>query len=291
MNRAKTAIEQALALDPSFVRAAEALALTYIAIGWDTDIPAREAWEQAQASAERVLRIDNRSASAHSVLGFVLAYDEFNWSAAEEEFRRALALNPREATTLYLAALVSAARGRYSEALQRMNSSIALDPLNPWAQQMLGFILVDSGDSAGAEAAFRKSLAISPTFDGSHLSIANIRLSHGLPEEALKELQTEPASDAKDAGLALVYHSLGRDAKSNAALERLTRVDAGLWPYAIGVVYTYRGQLDDAFAWMDKAYALRDADFILNNRGAPLLAPLRDDPRYKLLLRKMNLPE
>jgi TolB-like protein len=289
--QAKNYFEQALALDPSMLRAAEALALTYVASGLDENVPSPTAWRQAKAAAERALRIDSNSASAHAVLGFVHAYDEFDWKNAEAEFGKALSLNPRDPVTLYLAASVAYARSRRNEALQRINASLALDPLNPYALQSLGEMLLHSGDRAGAESAFRQSLAISPSFDESHLFIAEILLLRGHPEAALAEVQSESAPDAKDLGLALVSHALGRHAESDAALARLTRSDSEVWPYGIALAHAYRGEANEAFDWMEKAYELRDAEFIFSIHAHPMFERLRGDPRYKALVRKMNLQE
>ena len=289
--QAKDYFEQALRLDPSLLRAAEALAFTYIAISIDENIPAITAHQQARAAAQRALGMDGNSATAHSVLGYVHAYNEFEWSLANAEFDKALSINPRDPAALYLASQVAHPLGQRDVAEQRINASLALDPLNPYAQQGLGEMLRDYGDLEGSDNAFRKCLEISPTFDGSHLYLAENLLLRGQAEAALAEVRQETASDAKDLGLALVQHSLGRHAESNAALTRLVRADSELWPFAIALAYAYRGEPDDAFRWMEKAYQLRDDELIYTVRSHPMLARLRGDPRYRTLLREMNLPE
>lgn len=92
--------EQALTLEPSFLRAAEGLALAQVAEGFDEDVVSREAWQQAREAAQRALRIDPTFATAHGVLGFVYAVNECDWNAAQTEFSKALALNPRDPNTL-----------------------------------------------------------------------------------------------------------------------------------------------------------------------------------------------
>jgi TolB-like protein/Flp pilus assembly protein TadD len=293
LEQARSYFEQALALDPSLSRAAESLAFAYIAAGMDEDLPGDEAWQKAKVAADRALQLNKNSAIAHAVLGFVHGYGGFDWNGAEAEFSRALSLNPRDTETLYLAAEVAYAHRR-QDAMQRINASLALDPLNPYAYQLLGTMLLNSGDRVGAEKAFRESLAITPTFDGSHFYIALIHLLNGKPQDALTELQSEVATDARDLGLALVNHALGRDTESKAALERLVRADAGVWPFAIAVAHAYRGETNEAFAWMDRAYTLRDSDFTehLGAGGAfTIFDKLRGDARYAVLMRRMNLSE
>jgi len=161
-------------------------------------MPAITAHQQAKATAQRALRIDSSSATAHSVLGYVHAFNDFEWKLAEAEFNKAMSLNPRDPSALYLAAQIELPLGRREMALQRMNASLALDPLNPYAYAGLGEMLRDFGDLRGSDSAFRRSLEISPLFDGSHLYLAENLLLRSRPEAALAEVQAETAPDAKD---------------------------------------------------------------------------------------------
>jgi len=283
--------EQALTLEPSFLRAAEGLALAHVAEGFDEDVVSREAWQHARDAAQRALRIDPTSATAHGVLGFVYAVNECDWNAAQTEFSKALALNPRDPNTLAYAAIVAQIQGRNDDAARLFNASISLDPLNPFTQAEFGQMLFAAGDFNGAELAYRKAIAINAQFDGNHYFIARIFLTRGQPEVALKEIQPEPAADAKDAGLAMVHHAMHQKADSDAALARLIRASGETWPYAIATVHAYRGQPDEAFDWLEKSRLARDSDLLMGIRGDPEFAPLRTDPRYKTLLRKLNLPE
>jgi len=283
--------EQALALDPSFALAAEALALTHVQMGFDEDVPPRVAWQKARQAAERALRIDPNLARAHGVLGVVHALDEFDWSAAEAEFRKALAINPGDPVTLAYAGRVAHMRGLHDEALRNIKASLEIDPLNPYTQRDLGQMLYSNGDYAGAEIAFRKSLSISATFDGNRWNLARILLMRGQIDAALAEAQAEVSADGKDAGLAIIYHAQHRKTDSDAALARLIKESTELWPYGVAVVYGYRGERDKAIEWMQKAVEARDSDIFLGLRGDPEFAFVRADPRYAAMLSKMNLPE
>ena len=180
-------------------------------------------------------------------------------------------------------------RGRYEEALRLIDASISVDPLNPRARRRKGFILYLSGDEHGAEREFRSSLEIFPTFDWDHATLAWILVARGQLQAALKEIQAEPAPGGRDQGLSIVYHALGRNAESDVALGRLIK-EFPNWPTGVAMVYAYRDEADRAFEWLDRAYTIRDPDLTLWFRS-PFFAPLRYDPRYKALLRKMNLPE
>ena len=95
----------------------------------------------------------------------------------------------------------------------------------------------------------------------------------------------------QDAGLALAYHAAGKHRDSEEAVARLVKGGAQLWPYGIATTYAYSGERDEAFKWLERAYTGRDTDLHTFAFGDPLLASLHGDPRWSVLMRKMNLPE
>jgi TolB-like protein/lipoprotein NlpI len=287
---AQSDYEQALALDPTFLRVAEAQAWMYAYAALTQEIPARIAWQHAKESADRALGIDANSAPAHAVVGLMHAEYEYDWEAADAEFTRALSLNPRDPMTLDFAARVACHRGRYEEALRHIDAALAVDPLNARAHRRKGFILYFTGDDLGAEREYRKSLDIVPSFNWDHLMISWILVGRGDLQQALNEAQAEAVPGARDQGLSVVYQALGRHAESDAALLRLTREFAG-WPTGVALAHAYRKEPGQAFEWLDKAYSERDADLLLWVRGHPFLQPLRGDPRYQALMGRMNMQD
>ncbi|MGA2397389.1 MAG: TIR domain-containing protein [Steroidobacteraceae bacterium] len=283
--------EQALALNPAFLRAAEALARTHVDQGFDEAVLSRDAWQSAREAAQRALRIDAKSATAHAVLGLVHAEVEFDWNAAETEINQALALNPRDSAALCYAAIIAGARGLKPQSQRLFSASLAVDPLNPYTQQHFGQMLVAAGDFAGAEVALRKSIAINASFDGNHYQLSKIDLARDEFQAAFKEIQQEVTSDAKNAGLAMVYYALRRKGDSDATLSSLIRESGDTWPYSVATVYAYRGERNEAFKWLEKGLASRDSDQLEGIRGDPEFAALREDARYRALLRRMNLLE
>jgi len=288
---AQTAFEQALKLDPTLLPAAEGLALTYLDRGSNgNDIGGREAWDYTRSAAQKALQIDANSATAHGVLGYVAAIRDFDWSTAEREFQTALALNPNDPDTLANAGVISGMRGDYHEALRRINASLLLDPLNALTHQIRGLTLYLTGDYSGAEAATKKSLTIYPDIDYSHWLLGLIQLMRGQRDAALREFEADPEVSNRDVGIALVNHALGRKTESDAALARVVKGSGAIWPYGIALVHAYRGERDQAFDWLEKAYVIRDQD-LANLLGDPYLAPLHDDPRWAALMKAMNLAE
>jgi TolB-like protein len=285
---AQSAFQQALELDPTFLPAAEGLALTYLNRGFDGSISAREAWRQARSVAEKALRLSPRSAIAHCVLGVVAGVQDFDWAVAERELHAALALDPNDSDLLQNAAQIAIAHGNRDEALREMNAAVVVDPFNQGNHQVRGFILYLTGDYSAAEAALRKSIAIYPEIDSSHVRLGFIELLRGQPEAALKEFSSDPYGGTKDFGVALVGPAVGRTADSAAVLPRVIDEIGSGWPYGIALLYAYRGEPDQAFSWLEKARDTRDGDlfFLLSD---PILKPLHDGPRWAALMKSMNL--
>jgi len=136
----------------------------------------------------------------------------------------------------------------------------------------------------------RKQLQISPTIGEGHCDLGWALLLQGNFQGALAEMQQERTDSSRYVGLAMVYHALGRRAESDAALAQAVHEHAQDDAWEIADAYAYRGELDQAFAWLDRAYSQKDAGLYLI-KSDPFFKNHKDDPRYKAFLRKMNLPE
>jgi TolB-like protein/Tfp pilus assembly protein PilF len=289
VSEAKTYLEQSLLLDPTFVRAAEALALAYVDEIAGRVTSSQVGWPAAVDAAQRALRLDRNSAMAHAVLGLEGATYAYDWQRASSELDATLALKPRDPYALFVAAWLAFDLGRQAEALRLQDASIALDPLNPDSHQNGAYIRYMMGDLNAAERGFRRSIEISPTFESNHRMIGEILLQRHEPEAALQEMEAESES-SRDLGLALVYFALGRRAESDRALAHIERAVPGVGELNVALVYAYRGELDQAFQWLDRAVASRDINLGHRLKYDPIFDRLRGEPRYKELLRNMNLP-
>jgi tetratricopeptide (TPR) repeat protein len=231
---------QALMLDPSFLRAAEALALAHAQTALNQVELSGPAWQQAREAAEKALRIDANSPLAHAVIGLQYAEYEYNWDAADAELKKALTLSPRDADTLDFAARVAIHRGRADEALRWINASLSMDPLNPYAFNTKATILFLTGDYSKAELAVRKSIAISPSFWGNHAYMAWILLERGQNQTALQEAQAEPSPGGREVSVTMAYYALGRKSESDAELAKLVSgadTPLGTWPMGPVIAY------------------------------------------------------
>ena len=280
--------QQALDLDPSFAAAETELGRMRVNQGEFAFAPVVETYERARGSLETAIRLDPKSGAAHAWLGWVhMAYD-WDWSAAEAEMKEALRLSPRDPIVLLCAGRLSEAVGHWDDAIRLLTSSIARDPLSPGANNILSGVYARAGRFAEAEATERRVLEISPTYASAPYNLAVILLALGRRDEALKVMQQATFFRAR--GLVPIYYALGRTADSDAQLAALTREHANDRAFEIAEAHAYRGERDEAFRWLDRAYAQKDPTLYLV-KGDLLLKKLEPDLRYKAFLRKMKLPE
>jgi TolB-like protein/Tfp pilus assembly protein PilF len=283
--------QQALDVDPTFAAAAAQLGRNVLFLAEFGFAPPRQTYERARHTLEMAIKLDPSSGLAHGWLGWVhMAYD-WNWEAADAEMQQALRLSPRDPVVLLCASRLAQALGHLDEAIRLLNSVLSRDPLYAAGSNNLSETYARAGRLVEAEAAERRVLEISPTYASAPFNLAVVLLALGRSGEALQVLTSHqhPGED-RMTGLAIVYHAVGRKAESDAQLAALIREHADDDAFEIAQVRACRGEVDEAFMWLDRAYAQKDVGLYLV-RGDLLLRNLVADPRHKAFLRKMNLPE
>jgi tetratricopeptide (TPR) repeat protein len=184
---------------------------------------------------------------------------------------------------------LAATLGRFEEAVVLGRCWVQLDPLSVPAHSNLGFLAGRAGRLDEAEAAYRKVLELDPQYPTAHRLIGQLHLQRSKPEAAIEEMERETDSLWRHHGLALAYHALGRKQEADAALAELVLNHKDAAAFQIAQVYGYRGEVDEAFAWLERAYAQRDSG-LLQVKGDPFLERLEADVRYEAFLAKMRLP-
>jgi TolB-like protein/Flp pilus assembly protein TadD len=281
--------QQALDLEPSFAAAAGGLANAYFLLGQFGFMSPSVAFEKARGAAELALKLNPKLAATHALLGNIyIAYD-WDWVAASREIRLALEVSPNDAYVLFIAAVQAQIEGRLDDALKLINASLAQDPLNPSSYLILNYVQIRRGRLAEAEAALRRALEISPTLTHAHYGLGLVLLARNDPQAALAEMLQEGDEGTRLAGSAIVYFAVAHKAESDAALAQMLKSQANR-PFDIAGVYAFRGESDETFKWLERAYARRDP-FLCSIKGDPRMNKLEGDPRYKAFLKKMNLPE
>jgi tetratricopeptide (TPR) repeat protein len=179
--------------------------------------------------------------------------------------------------------------GDWTESLRLLNLAISVDPFESFFFALRGVLFQRTSRISDAKKDFRRALEISPAWPRVHSRIAEVLLLEGNPEAALAVLQQETRAFSLK-GLALVNHALKRHGESDAALARLVSQRASIAAMSIAQIYAFRGQIEEAFEWLERAIAQKEVT-TGHIKGDPLLSPLVADPRYARCLRKMNLPE
>jgi len=179
--------------------------------------------------------------------------------------------------------------GRFDEALQFNRRAVDLDPLNAESWESLGEkeFFVGQLDEAAADS--KKALELSPDVGFSHFFLSQIYIIQGRPHDALPEIELVRDDSYRGSLYAIAYHALGRKKESDAALSKLITKYHARMAYQIAEVYAFRNQSDEAFEWLDRAYAQRDGGLIAT-KVEPLLKNLHGDPRFAAFLKKLNLP-
>jgi TolB-like protein/Flp pilus assembly protein TadD len=280
----------ALEVDPSFVPAAAQLARALFDQASFGFVPPQRGFEQARVAANQALRLDSGSALAHAYLGGVHFLYDWDWPAAEQELRTAVTLAPDDPTVLLLAAEERMVVGQLLEAVNFADAAVAADPLHAAVYEVRAWVCLRLGRPADAERANRRLLEISPTYVFGHYDLGIVLVMRGRAEAALTEMQQEASLGAQTGGLAVTYYALHRTKDADTALTRLEVENAGDMAMYIAETYAFRGRKDEAFKWLDRAYAQKDI-WLWTIKGDPLLKNLQAEPRYKAFLRKMNLPE
>jgi TolB-like protein/DNA-binding winged helix-turn-helix (wHTH) protein/Tfp pilus assembly protein PilF len=285
---------QAIEEDPKYAPAYSGLADTYSLLGdWQyAAMTPKEALPKAKASAIRALELDNALGEAHNSLAFCL--DGFDWDikSAGMEFQRAIALNPGYATSHHWYAWHLSLLGRYDEALAEMRKAQDLDPLSLIINADLAELLVLAHSYDESIRQSRKTIEMDPNFALAHNQLAQAYLQKHMNDEAVAELrkaaQLSGESPTVMANLARAYVATGKKSDAIKILNDLTKRSNATYSHAseIAVIYAALGDKDQAINWLEKGYEERFNPGVLLRPG---LDPLRSDPRFQDLARRVGL--
>ena len=275
--------QQAIAADPSYALAYTGLADTYnVAPSYGIGIT----WEQARLLADeatrKALELDNSLPEAHSARAMTLGI-QWKWNESEAEFRRALELNPNNATAHYFYAFTFLVpQKRIDEALEEFHTALSLDPLSSIVNTNYAVALMEAHRYPEALAQFRKTLERDPNFSPAHYKLSQLYATTGHFAEAVSEYQksTFSPSGGPWSGDAQGYSKL--------VLASLNKENDAI--AAVAVALTLAGDRDRAFEYLQKAVSENDDELLMGIRY-PALDSLRSDPRYADLMRRLNLPE
>jgi TolB-like protein/Flp pilus assembly protein TadD len=289
--RAIAALEGAIAIDPGMGQAHAWVSIAAWGASQATSGDERRGFLSRQrAEADLAVATAPNLSTAYAARGFVRMTHDWDWDGARRDIDKAVALDPHDQFALDMKANLESALGRFPEALDLGRRAVDLDPLNEEATLNLGWFQLRVGDLAEARRMARRALEIHPGSNEARALLAHADLRGGDARGALEGFEQIRAEGKMRGlpGVAAAAYSLGKEEQSLAALAELER-QAGDQQFLIGSVHAWRGDKDEAFRWLDKARREHDVRMMMV-KWWPLLGPIRGDPRYTALLKKLNLP-
>ncbi|HZN00466.1 MAG TPA: protein kinase [Pyrinomonadaceae bacterium] len=291
--------KKAIDADPTYALAYVGLADSYLLLGsfGIATLAPKDAFPKAREAVARALEIDDTLAEAHASLGYCLANYDWNWSAAQREFKRALELRPGYATAhhwyglLYLAAM-----GRLDEAISELQQALELDSLSLPIGSNIGLLLYLARRYEEALDHFRSHLEMDRNFVYTHWEMALAYEQCGRYDEAIAAFQRAIALSGTSVLprtlLARTYALSGRKSEATALLNELTELSTQTYvsPYRIAAVYSALLDKDSAFKWLGYAYEGRDG-WLIWLAVDPVFDSLRPDKRFADLLNRIGLSE
>ena len=291
--RAVECFQQALEKDPGYARAYVGLADSYALMSEYDMVPPKVQMPKARAAARRAVELDEKLSEAHASLAMIAQNYDWDWNTAEKEYRRAIELDPNYATAHHWYAEYLALVGRFDEAFVEIDRARQLDPLSLIIATDRGAILYFSRQYDPAIEQFRAVLDMEPNFPRAHMLVFAY-VEKGMYAEALADVEKWQRSDDNPWSwmmLAYVYGRSGQQVKAGAALKELEKSSrrGKVGPLSIAVAYIGMGDKEKAIAWLEKAYAERSISTAL--KVDAIYDPLRSDPHFRALLRRVGLAQ
>ena len=286
--------KQTIEEDPKYAQAYSGLADTYALLGdWQYAVMTpKEAFPQAKTAAIKALELDSTLGEAHNSLAFVLDGFDWDFDSAGKEFQRAIELSPGYATAHHWYAWHLSLLGRYDQAIAEMRKAQNLDPLSLIINADLAEVLVLAHSYDESIQQSRKTIEMDPNFALAHNQLAQAYLQKHMYDEAVAELQeaVKLSGDSPTciANLARAYIASGKGSEAVQLLGDLKKRSNPSHSNAseIAMIYAYLGDTDQAMNWLEKGFEERFNPGVLLRPG---FDPLRLDPRFQKLLRRVGL--
>ena len=287
---------QAISIDSLFAPAHALQARCYSNMTFATMSPPHEMLQLAKMAARRAIALDSANASAYASLAWTLAIGDWNWTDAERAFRRAVDLNPTAEDVHAGVGFFLAWIGRPDSALKYARRAERLSPFSPREAQNVAMVLYLARNYADARAQARRAIALDSThvfgYDRLHWAAS----ASGAHDEALAAARKAselagPRDVRRRAFLARAYAAAGRTKEARDILNDLLALETQVYvpPTAIAAVYTWLGDADAALQCLEKGFEGKDGDMVLL-KTFPLWDPIRSDPRFRDLERRMRFP-
>ena len=288
--------QQAVALDPNFALAHALIADAYASMPAYPYLSPHDAFPKAKAAAHRAVQIDPTLAEGHSALGYALALYDWKWEEAETEFKRALDLDEKNSLAhIRLAISCYQPTGRINEAVAETERGVDLEPVNLAARANLIWIYRMAGRNDEAVAQGEKLQDLEPDFVLGRYQLALVYIAAGKYNEALalaeKRLRIDPNDQLMLHISGYTNARMGKRDAANAVLTTFKNIGKTryIMSFFVASIHAALGEKEEAFAALEEAYRQHDWRMSAQLKTDPLIESLRDDPRYKSLLKRLNL--
>ena len=294
LKKAIELFERALAKDPQYAQAYTGIADSYAVLALLEFLPPKEAFPKARSAAEKAIEIDNRLAEAHTSLGVVKFQYDWDWEAAEREFKRAIELNPSYAPAHQFYADFLKSQGRFDDALAEMGHAQALDPLSLAINTGVGHVLYLSRQYDRAIEQYQKAIKLNPEFVQARLWFGRPFLQKKMYKEAIAELNHAVSLSGEStislAMLGHAYAALGNKKEAEKISEKLRERSKHQYipSYWTAMLRIGFGDKDESFIWLERAFQERSS-WLVWAGVEPRFDTLRSDPRWASLMAKMKL--
>ncbi len=293
LKEAVTHFEKAIEEEPEYALAHVGLADCYNLISLYGNVTPIESFPKAKEAAKKAISLDETLGEAHNSLAYAIYRYDWDHAEAEREFKRAIELNPNYATAHFWYSEILMIQARFDEAFEEMNLALELDPVSLIINSALGLLYNYAGQPEKAVQQCLKTLEMQPNFAHAHsiLSMAYILLEK-FPEaiaERKKALELSENSSFYMSNLGWTYAQAGRIDEANKIIEELKDLSKTRYvsPFPIALVYVGLGENDKAFEWLERAYKER-SEILSFGRANPFLDPIRADPRFSTLMKKVG---
>jgi TolB-like protein len=284
------AYTEAIRLDPHYALAFAGRSSAFSGVANDAETPAavREGFDKAQADARQALILAPDLAQSHLALAFVAENGTLDFTQANDEYQRALALAPGNAQVLRFSGSFAALMGHFDTGVAAARRAVVLDPLARQSHSTLGGALYVARRFAEAVAAWAEVIRLDPEFKSSYAKRGFAYYGLGNLQSARASCETKRDYWVSQQCLAVIYDKLGRHADAEAVLTKLKALgDTAAYQYA--TIYAQWGNRPKALEWLETAWRLRDPGLELLKTD-PLLDPLRQEPRYQAIERQLKFP-
>jgi len=294
MKKAMEHFHRAIEKDPGYALAYVGVADTYNISGLFSYLPPKETFPKAKEAARKALEIDATLGEAHASLGFANTFFDWDWPAAEKEFKRAIELNPNYAMAHEWYALYLMVRERFDESIEEAERALELDPLSLIIKCVVGIAYHFARRYDESIAHHRKTLEMDPYFLLASTYISLPYVECGMYDEAIevmKRVESLAAENAFTLGwFGMVYGMAGRKEEAFEILDKLDELAKERYssPLHYANIFFGLGEIDKTIEYLEKAYVEKSPMLILV-KVSPWVDPLRSDPRFKSLLKKIGL--